>query len=205
METWRHETQRRESHWMIIRDLTAADRAQWAPRSGPAILSSMKANSRQRSPTPPSPACSIRIPIPRIGRRRQRRADRRGAMRGPRPWLVDQEVLLSRKTCSWPAGARKGAGRALIEAVCALADARDTAASIGSPTKPNATARSLYDQLATRSGFIHTTGANDAPPIQHYRHEDDARCADHSRKQHGGPRHMLKRGDRNEAARSTSA
>ena len=47
-----------------------------------------------------------------------------------------------------------GAGRALIEAVYAEADARGAARVYWMTHESNATARLLYDRLATRSGFI---------------------------------------------------
>ncbi len=47
-----------------------------------------------------------------------------------------------------------GAGRALIEAVYALAKARDVTRVHWLTHETNATARLLYDRIATRSGFI---------------------------------------------------
>ena len=47
-----------------------------------------------------------------------------------------------------------GAGRALIEAVYAEADARGAARVYWMTHETNATARLLYDRVATRSGFI---------------------------------------------------
>lgn len=47
-----------------------------------------------------------------------------------------------------------GAGRALIEAIYALARARDVTRVHWLTQEGNATARRLYDNIATRSGFI---------------------------------------------------
>lgn len=48
----------------------------------------------------------------------------------------------------------QGTGRALIEAVYALARARDVTRVHWLTQESNATARRLYDEVATRSGFI---------------------------------------------------
>ncbi|MFZ5668985.1 MAG: GNAT family N-acetyltransferase [Pseudomonadota bacterium] len=53
-----------------------------------------------------------------------------------------------------PARRGGGAGRALIEAVYAEADRRGAARVYWMTHETNATARALYDQVATRSGFI---------------------------------------------------
>lgn len=53
------------------------------------------------------------------------------------------------------AGARnRGVGRALIEAVYGLADARKCERVYWLTQETNATARALYDKIARRSGFI---------------------------------------------------
>jgi len=53
-----------------------------------------------------------------------------------------------------PARRRKGAGRALIEAVYREADARQCTRTYWVTQEFNATARALYDQVATRSPFV---------------------------------------------------
>ena len=53
-----------------------------------------------------------------------------------------------------PAVRGTGAGRALIEAVYALARARDVTRVHWLTQEGNTTARVLYDRIATRSGFI---------------------------------------------------
>ena len=53
-----------------------------------------------------------------------------------------------------PSRRGSGAGRALIEAVYAEADARGAARVYWMTHETNATARLLYDRVATRSGFI---------------------------------------------------
>jgi GNAT superfamily N-acetyltransferase len=53
-----------------------------------------------------------------------------------------------------PEARRSGAGRALIEAVVARARAAGASRVYWLTHETNATARSLYDQLADRSGFI---------------------------------------------------
>lgn len=53
-----------------------------------------------------------------------------------------------------PSARGTGAGRALIEAVYALAKARNVARVHWLTHETNATARALYDRIATRSGFI---------------------------------------------------
>jgi GNAT superfamily N-acetyltransferase len=75
-------------------------------------------------------------------------------------------VLLHRSTWSmgWycyledlfvdPARRKAGAGRALIEAVYALADARGCERTYWVTQEFNATARALYDQVATRAPFV---------------------------------------------------
>lgn len=49
----------------------------------------------------------------------------------------------------------RGVGRALIEAVYALADTRKCERVYWLTHETNTTARALYDQIARRSGFIH--------------------------------------------------
>lgn len=53
-----------------------------------------------------------------------------------------------------PAARNSGAGRALIEAVYARADALGAARVYWLTHQSNATARALYDKLATNAGFI---------------------------------------------------
>src|SRR4029450_9088276 len=53
-----------------------------------------------------------------------------------------------------PARRQKGAGRALIEAVYAEADARGCTRTYWTTQEFNYTARTLYDQLATKSPFL---------------------------------------------------
>ena len=53
-----------------------------------------------------------------------------------------------------PARRKAGTGRALIEAVYALADARGCERTYWVTQEFNTTARSLYDQVATRAPFV---------------------------------------------------
>jgi GNAT superfamily N-acetyltransferase len=53
-----------------------------------------------------------------------------------------------------PAVRGQGAGRALIEAAYALADARGATRTYWMTREDNTTARALYDRLATRSPFV---------------------------------------------------
>jgi GNAT superfamily N-acetyltransferase len=53
-----------------------------------------------------------------------------------------------------PARRKAGAGRALIEAVYALADARGCPRTYWMTQASNATARSLYDQVASKAPFV---------------------------------------------------
>jgi GNAT superfamily N-acetyltransferase len=53
-----------------------------------------------------------------------------------------------------PARRQKGAGRALIEAVYCEADARGCSRTYWQTEETNATARALYDRLATKTPFV---------------------------------------------------
>ena len=87
-------------------------------------------------------------------------ADTGGALLGFTHYLFHRNTVMMNDTCylqdlfTAPGARGGGVGRALIEAVYARAAAAGSPRVYWQTHETNATARRLYDQLASRSGFI---------------------------------------------------
>jgi GNAT superfamily N-acetyltransferase len=139
---------------LVLRDLAAADRAQWAPLWA-GYLAFYKATlpaavtdttfARLLDPAEPM-FCLV--------------AERDGALIGIVHCVLHRATWTDSFYCYLedlfvaPKARGSGAGRALIEAVYARADAHGWARVYWLTHETNAAARALYDRVATNAGFI---------------------------------------------------
>lgn len=137
-----------------IRPLTPADRAAWEP-----LWAGYQAFYQVQIPAETTDATWARFhdpaaPVYALG------AFRGGALVGIVHYLFHLSTWLSGPTCylqdlfTAPEARGLGAGRALIEAVAAAAQAAGAARVYWLTHETNAQAMALYDQVATRSGFV---------------------------------------------------
>ena len=138
----------------IIRDLAAADRAQWAPLWAgylafykSALPDDVTETTFQRFLDPSEPMFALV-------------AEREGKLVGVVQCVLHRATWTKTHYCYLedlfvaPDVRGGGVGRALIEAVYARADAAGATRVYWLTHETNATARTLYDKVATNAGFI---------------------------------------------------
>lgn len=139
---------------MIIRDLAAADRAQWAP------LWAGYLEFYQSTLAPEVTDATFARLIDPASNLFGMVAEEDGALIGVVQCVLHDHGWFQAQVCYLedlfvtPAARGKGVGRALIEAVYARADAMGYARVYWLTHETNTSARALYDQVATRTGFI---------------------------------------------------
>ncbi len=138
----------------IIRDLAASDRAQWAPLWAgyldfykSALPDDVTETTFQRFLDPSEPMFALV-------------AEREGKLVGVVQCVLHRATWTKTHYCYLedlfvaPDVRGGGVGRALIEAVYARADAAGATRVYWLTHETNATARTLYDKVATNAGFI---------------------------------------------------
>jgi len=138
----------------IIRDIAAADRAQWAPLWAgylefykTALPEDVTETTFQRFLDPNEPMFALV-------------AEREGKLVGVVQCVLHRATWTKTHYCYLedlfvaPDVRGGGVGRALIEAVYARADAAGASRVYWLTHETNATARTLYDKVATNAGFI---------------------------------------------------
>jgi len=138
----------------IIRDITAADRAQWAPLWAgyldfykSALPDDVTETTFQRFLDPNEPMFALV-------------AEREGKLVGVVQCVLHRATWTKTHYCYLedlfvaPDVRGGGVGRVLIEAVYARADAAGATRVYWLTHETNATARKLYDNVATNAGFI---------------------------------------------------
>ena len=143
---------------LTIRPLTADDRSEWQ-----ALWTAYLAFYETTLPEAVFDTTFARLIDPARGQQRALMAERGGRLVGlvhylfhAHPGRVEEVCYLQDLVVSAEARGT-GAGRALIEAVYAAADAEGTPAVYWLTQEFNATARQLYDRIATVTPFIKYT------------------------------------------------